>query len=105
MRITRRVNVPGLPGVEDPSTLVPLPRPTTEDARGRDPDASSADRVELSDGARLRQRLRADVGAVEHPDAARVASLRARVVANAYQPDPAAVAKSLVSELATDLVV
>jgi hypothetical protein len=42
---------------------------------------------------------------MEHPDAARVASLRARVVANAYQPDPAAVAKSLVSELAADLVV
>jgi len=105
MRITRRVNGPGLPGVEDPSTLVPLPRPTTDDTRERDPDPTAADRVELSDGARLRQRLRADVGAVEHPNAARIASLRARVVANAYQPDPAAVAKSLVSELAADLVV
>jgi hypothetical protein len=105
MRITRRANIPGLPSVEDPGTLAPLPRPTTQETGRRDADASSGDRVELSDGARLRQRLRADVGAVEHPDAARVASLRARVVANAYQPDPGAVAKSLVSELAADLVV
>src|SRR5437868_11086706 len=86
MRITRRVNVPGLPGVEDSSTLVPLSRPTSDDARGANAEATSADRVELSADARLRQRLRADVGAVEHSDAARVASLRARVVADAYRP-------------------
>src|SRR6266436_4378682 len=55
MRITRRVNGPGLPGVEDSSALVPLPRPTTDDTRGRDPDPTAADRVELSDGARLRR--------------------------------------------------
>ncbi len=105
MRITRRVNVPGVAGVEDPSTLTPLPRPTTADARGRNPDATSADRVELSAGARLRQQLRAGVGTIDDPDAARIASLRARVVTNAYQPDATAIAKSLVTELAADLVV
>jgi hypothetical protein len=61
--------------------------------------------VELSEGARLRQRLRTDVGTLADGDTSRVASLRARVVADAYRPDPTAVAKSLVSELAADLVV
>jgi len=51
------------------------------------------------------KKKREDVGAVDDSDASRVATLRARVVANAYQPDPGAVAKSLVSELAADLVV
>ncbi len=91
--------------MEDPSTLAPLPRPTTADARGRNPDATSADRVELSAGARLLQQLRAGVGTIDDPDAAHIARLRARVVANAYQPDATAIAKSLVTELAADLVV
>ena len=102
MRITRRANAPGLSSVEDPGTLAPLPRPAN-DATARDADPT--DRVEVSADARLRQRLRADVDAVDDSDSTRVATLRARVVANAYQPDPAAVAHSLVSELAADLVV
>jgi hypothetical protein len=104
MRITRRTSIPGLPGVDDPGAVAPAPSFTPPVGRGRDGEGS-ADRVELSEGARLRQRLRADLGDVEQPDSSRVSSLRARVVANAYRPAPDAVAKSLVDELAADLVV
>ena len=72
--------------------------------RLRTPDGDT-DRVELSDAARVRQRLRAEVGDLDPFDAARVASLRARVVADAYKPPPAAVAARLFGELTADLVV
>jgi hypothetical protein len=49
--------------------------------------------------------LRAEIGDVEQTDSSRVASLRARVVANTYRPAPDAVAKSFVGELTADLVV
>ncbi|MBI3768957.1 MAG: flagellar biosynthesis anti-sigma factor FlgM [Deltaproteobacteria bacterium] len=104
MRITRRTSIPGLPDIEDPGAVAPAPSFTPPLGRRRDAEGS-ADRVELSEGARLRQRLRADLGDVEQPDSSRVLSLRARVVANAYRPAPDAVAKSLVGELTADLVV
>jgi hypothetical protein len=104
MRITRRSSIPGLPGVDDPGAIAPAPSSTPPATRRRDAEGG-ADRVELSDAARLRQRLRADLGDVEQADSSRVASLRARVVADAYRPAPDAVAKSLVGELAADLVV
>jgi hypothetical protein len=91
--------------VDDAAAVVPEPEYTRPQARARDAESGSPDRVDLSEAARLRQRLRAELGDVEEPDSARIASLRARVVADAYQPAPDAVAKSLVGELATDLVV
>ncbi len=85
--------------MEDAGALAPLPShaPATP--------SRDADRVELSEAARARQRLRAGVGDPEQQDAARVASLRARVVANAYRPPAESVARSLLGELTADLVV
>ena len=103
MRITRRPSTPGYPSVEDTGAIAPTagsPPPT----RSRDVQGSTGDRVELSDGARLRQRLRSDLGDLEQTDPARVASLRAQVVANTYQSDPRAVAQSVLGELAADFV-
>ncbi len=104
MRITRRPTIPNLPGVDDPGALAPAPGPTPSTTRGGD-SGGAPDRVDLSDGARLRQRLRAEIGDIEQTDSSRVANLRARVVANTYRPAPDAVAKSVVGELTADLVV
>ena len=68
-------------------------------------ESSTDDRVNLSDAARLRQRLRAHVGDVHQMDATRVASLRARVSGETYKPAPEAVATSLISELTGDQLV
>jgi len=103
MRITRRSAIPGLPAVDDSAAVATPPAP--QQPQRQTTEASAGDRVDLSDGARLRQRLRADVGDVESPDSGRVASLRARVAAGTYQPAPNAVAKSLVGDLVADLVV
>ena len=100
MRITRRPSPPGVAGPEDAATIAPSTfKPTSPG------DSSADDRVDLSDAARLRQRQRADLGDLERTDAARVASLRARVVTDAYKPAPEAVAKSLIGELTADLLV
>lgn len=103
MRITRRPSTPGYPGVEDPGAIAPASG-SAPPTRTRDVESPSADRVELSEGARLRQRLRTELGDLQQTDAERVAQLRARVAANTYQPDPRAVAQSVLGELAADLV-
>ena len=90
--------------MEDAGALAPMPS-LAPPARGRAAESAAGDRVELSEAARLRQRLRAEVGDPEQQDAARIASLRARVVANAYHPAADAVAKSMLGDLAADLVV
>ena len=94
----------GVAALDDTATIAPPPAFTPPLPRTSATDGAGRDSVELSDGARLRQRLRADVGDVDTSDSSRVTSLRARVAAG-YQPDPAAVAQSLVGELASDLVV
>lgn len=100
MRITRRPSLPGIAGREDAAAIAPSaftpPSPS---------ESSANDRVDLSGAARLRQRLRADLGDLEQTDPGRVASLRSRVVTDAYKPAPEAVAKSLIGELTADLLV
>ncbi len=103
MRITRRPSTAGIAPLDDAATIAPppafMPPPPRTAATG-----AAGDSVELSDGARLRQRLHADVGDVAENDTSRITSLRARVAAG-YRPDAGAVAQSLVGELAADLVV
>jgi anti-sigma28 factor (negative regulator of flagellin synthesis) len=100
MRITRRPSPSGVAGLEDAGTIAPsTPAPASPSETGRN------DRVNLSDAARLRQRVRSDLGDLEQTDSARVASLRARVTADTYKPAPEAVAKSLIGELTADLLV
>jgi anti-sigma28 factor (negative regulator of flagellin synthesis) len=86
--------------LEDAGAIAPsaLPRPSSG-------ESSTDDRVDLSHAARLRQRLRADVGDVTQMDATRVASLRARVSGETYKPAPEAVASSLITELTGDHLV
>lgn len=104
MRITRRPAVAGIQGLEESGSLAPPPGFAPASGRPRT-STGDADRVELSEAARVRQRLRAEVGDLDGLDAARVASLRARVVADAYQPAPESVATRLLGELTADLVV
>jgi hypothetical protein len=91
--------------VGDAGAIAPPPAFVPPRPRARAGETHAGDRIELSEAARQRQRLRADVGDLEETDAARIASLRARVAADAYRPPPDAVAKSLVGELAADLMV
>jgi flagellar biosynthesis anti-sigma factor FlgM len=101
MRITRRPSLPGTTAANNTGAIAPSvsPPPQTEGSSGPD------DRVNLSDGARVRQSLRADLGDARQTDMAQVASLRAAVSSGAYAPAPEAVAQSLVGELTANLVV
>jgi anti-sigma28 factor (negative regulator of flagellin synthesis) len=72
---------------------------------GRDGAAGVTDRVQLSEAARLRQRLKAEVGDPTETAAERVAALRAQVTTQSYAPGPRAVAERLLGELAADLLV
>jgi len=101
MRITRRPSLPGTAGADNAGAIAPSASPPPRAAESGGPD----DTVNLSDGARLRQRLRADLGDPGQTDTARVASLRAAVTSGTYAPAPEAVAQSLVGELTANLVV
>lgn len=105
MRITRRPATSGIAALEDSAGIAPAPTFAPPLKRPHDRSGGNGDSVEVSHGARLRQRLRTDIGDLAETDASRVATLRARVAADAYRPSPGAVAKSLVGELAADLVV
>lgn len=61
----------------------------------------AADRVAISDTARLVSRLRTEIGDPEEIDTGKVAQLRAQVQANTYSPSPQAVAERLLQDLAT----
>jgi anti-sigma28 factor (negative regulator of flagellin synthesis) len=65
--------------------------------------AAVTDRVQLSDAARLRQRLKAEAG---DPAAstADVGALRLQVENGTYAPSPRAIADRLLGELAADLL-
>ncbi len=99
MRVTRRptTTIPGVGGLPAPSE--------TPEAGQATADRSVTDRVQLSDAARLRQRLKAEVGdpaATSNTD--RVAVLSADVQNQTYAPDPRVVADRLLGELAADLL-
>jgi hypothetical protein len=100
MRITRRPSPSGVSGLEDAGGIAPSG--FTPPSSG---EPSTDDRVDLSNAARLRQRLRADLGSLEQTDAGRIASLRASVAGDTYKPAPEAVATSLIGEITADLLV
>jgi hypothetical protein len=102
MRITRRPST-GVPGVEDAGGLA---EPTAPPPRtGRPSEPGHGDRVEVSDAARLRQRLRTEVGDLDTVRSDRVAELRARVTTDDFRPPAHAVAERLLAEVAADLLV
>lgn len=97
MRVTRRstTTIPGLGGPTAPA----------ESAEGSAAsERSVTDRVQLSEAARLRQRLKAEVGDPAGVDAAKVAALGAEVANQTYAPNPRAIAERLLGELAADLL-
>ena len=64
------------------------------------------DRVQLSEAARLRQRLKTEIGdpSASATTNARLEELQAAVTDQTYAPDPRAVAQSLLSNLTADLL-
>ncbi len=98
MRVTRR-STTTIPGVGE------LPG-ATEGGDAATPPAGGTvtDRVQLSEAARLRQRLKAEIGDPSAVDVDTVAALRNRIAAGTYAPDPRAVAERLLGELASDLL-
>jgi anti-sigma28 factor (negative regulator of flagellin synthesis) len=100
MRITRRPSLAGTTATETAGVIAPSAAPPPQaDGTGAD------DTVNLSDAARLRQRLRVDIGDVQQTDGARVAHLQGEVTGGTYAPGAGAVAQSLLGELATNLLV
>ena len=98
MRITRR-----------PSTTIPSLGGSNAVGDAAAPEsqregAPVGDRVQVSEAARLRQRLKTEVGTAAETDAARVAALRTQVTDQTYAPSPRAVAERLLGELAADLL-
>jgi len=100
MRITRR---PGttIPGVGE----LPAPSEGTE-AGAATNGGRVADRVQLSEAARLRASLKAEVGdpAAATTASDRLAALQADVANQTYAPSPRAVADRLLGELAANLL-
>ncbi len=98
MRITRRPPTT-IPGMGD---AVPVADAGAPEDRG---GAPVTDRVQLSEAARLRQRLKSEVGDPSETAAERVAALREQVTSQSYAPSARAVAERLLGELAADLLV
>jgi anti-sigma28 factor (negative regulator of flagellin synthesis) len=98
MRITRRPTTT-LPGLGDAPTVGDAPD-TTSATNG----APVTDRVQLSEAARLRQRLKTEVGDPTATSDAHVAALKADVANQTYAPSPRAIADRLLGDLAADLL-
>lgn len=97
MKITRGSAVDPPSGRDFASSVAVTP-PATE-AHG-----DGDDRVELSQMARLRQRLQSEIVTVPIFDARRVDDMRAQLANDTYHPAPRMVAERLLSELAADLL-
>lgn len=98
MRVTRRPTTT-IPGVGE------LPGATEgADAAMPASGGKATDRVQLSEAARLRQRLKAEIGDASALDVDKVAALRDAVAHGTYAPDARAVAERLLGELAADLL-
>lgn len=98
MRITRR-----------PSTSIPGSAEIAQPAEGGEPASRPSggpvtDRVQLSEAARLRQRLRTEIGDPSEISRERVEALQTHVANQTYAPDPRAVADRLLRELTADLL-
>lgn len=99
MRITRRPTTTTIPGVGE----LPGSSEGTDAASAAD-NGPVTDRVQLSEAARLRQRLKAEVGDPSVTDDARVAALQNDVADQTYAPSLGAVADRLLGELAANLL-
>lgn len=97
MRITRRPTTT-IPGVNE------LPAPNDAADAGAASGGPVTDRVQLSDAARLRQRLKTELGDPTVDTNDQVGVLQAAVAAGTYAPSPGAVADRLLGELAANLV-
>ena len=97
MRITRRPSTT-IPGLGESSPVGDAAATDTKSGGG-----AVTDRVQLSEAARLRQRLKAELG---DPAAttADVQALQAQVASATYAPSPRAIADRLLGELAADLL-
>jgi len=95
MRITRRppTTIPGLgetaPAADSADSAVP---------------EGVTDRVQLSEGARLRQRLKSEIGDPTQSTSDQVQALQAQIANQTYAPSPRAIADRLLGELAADLL-
>lgn len=97
MRVTRRPTTT-IPGVSGPSA--PSEGAESIAAGGK----AVTDKVQLSEAARLRQRLKTEVGDPAAVDAQKVAALGAEVANQTYAPNPRAVADRMLGEIAADLL-
>lgn len=98
MRVTRRPTTT-IPGLGEAAPVADTADAT--DAAGR---GSVTDRVQLSEAARLRQRLKSEIGDPNESTSERVQALRADVANQTYAPSPRAIADRLLAELAADLL-
>ena len=100
MRITRRPSTT-IPGLGETPSIADAPEPTSATNGG-----PVTDRVQLSDAARLRQRLKTEVGdpSASALTTASLDALQASVANETYAPDPRAVAQKLLRDLAEDLL-
>ncbi len=100
MRVTRRPATT-IPGVSEPPAA-------SEGTEATAPASGSrvTDRVQLSEAARLRASLKAEVGDPQAPTlgADRLAALQADIADQTYAPNPRAVAERLLGELAANLL-
>jgi hypothetical protein len=97
MRITRRPPT-GIPGLAESSPIGDVATTDTASAAG-----AVTDRVQLSEAARLRQRLKADLGDPAQ-STADLGALQQQVASATYTPTPRAIADRLLGELAADLL-
>ncbi len=100
MRITRRPATT-IPGLGETPSAADAPEPSATPSGGR-----VTDRVQLSEAARLRQRLKTEAGdpSASATTTERLDELQAAVANQTYAPDPRAVAQNLLKNLAADLL-
>jgi hypothetical protein len=100
MKITRRPSTT-IPGLGNAPSIADGPEPSTNTTGG-----AVTDRVQLSEAARLRQRLKAEIGdpSASTDTSARLDALQSAVATQTYAPDPRAVAQKMLGDLAADLL-
>ena len=98
MRITRR-SPTTIPGLGETAAAGDAADATSDAGAG-----PVTDRVQLSEAARLRQRLKSEIGDPTQSPSEHVQTLQAQVANQTYAPSPRAIAERLLSELAADLL-
>jgi flagellar biosynthesis anti-sigma factor FlgM len=92
-----------VPGVEDAAGIATPPTAPPSVGRTRGARAGG-DTVDLSEAARFRQRLRAEVGEIDTISSARVTQLSSQVASGTFEPPPRAIAERLLADVAGDLL-